>query len=212
VKSYNQRCPLARALDRVGDRWTLLVVRELMLGPRRYTDLQDGLPGVGTNVLAARLSQLQEAQLVSQRTLPPPTAVTVYELTDAGAALSASVRALSEWGEQYGAPATDSQAVKPAWVLLGVARRGSDLESGRACELRVGREVFELAAADGQLSVTAGSAHAPDAVVTITPELFYGLASSRITAAKARARIEIEGSPAVADSVLAAISGAVPST
>ena len=108
MKTYGQRCPLARALDVVGERWTLLVLRELQLGPRRYTDLLDGLPGVGTNILAARLADLQAAQLIAKRTLPPPTAVTVYELTEAGRALVPSIRALSEWGEQHGAPATDA--------------------------------------------------------------------------------------------------------
>ena len=78
MKSYRQFCSVARALDVVGDRWALLVVRELLLGPRRYSDLLDGLPGVGTNVLATRLRELEEAGIVTRRRLPAPTAVTVY--------------------------------------------------------------------------------------------------------------------------------------
>jgi DNA-binding HxlR family transcriptional regulator len=211
MKSYGQRCPLARALDLIGERWTFLVVRELLLGPRRYTDLLDGLPGVGTNILAARLATLQSAGLVAKRTLPAPTAVTVYELTDAGRALRPTVRALSEWGEQHGAPVTDDQSVRPGWILSSVARRGSRLHDGRSCELWVGGDVFALAAADGELAVAAGRPTSPDAVVTMPPDVFYALATRRTTPQAARKRIEVEGEPIVAIGVLDALSGAAPS-
>src|SRR2546423_7781071 len=88
VKRYGQRCPVARALDVIGERWTPLIVRELLLGPRRYTDLQDALPGVGTNILAARLAYLQSNGVIAKRTLAPPTPVVIYELTEAGEALA----------------------------------------------------------------------------------------------------------------------------
>jgi DNA-binding HxlR family transcriptional regulator len=208
VKTYGQRCPLARALDLIGERWTLLVVRELLLGPRRYTDLLDGLPGVGTNILAARLAALQAAELIVKRTLPAPTAVTVYELTDAGRALGPTVRSLSAWGEQHGAPAADEQVVRPGWILLSVARRASRLEAGRSCELWVGGDVFELTAADGELSVAAGSAPSADAVVTMAPDVFYALATERLTARAARKQVEVEGDASVAAGVLEALSGA----
>jgi DNA-binding HxlR family transcriptional regulator len=208
VKTYGQRCPLARALDLIGERWTFLVVRELLLGPRRYTDLLDSLPGVGTNILAARLATLQTAQLVTKRTLPAPTAVTVYELTDAGRALRPTVRALSEWGEQHGAPVTDDQTVRPGWILLSVARRGSQLEDGRSCELWVGGDVFELTVADGELSVAARRAASPDAIVTMRPDVFYALATQRTTPRAAGERVAVEGDPSVATGVLDALSGA----
>jgi DNA-binding HxlR family transcriptional regulator len=208
VKTYGQRCPLARALDLIGERWTFLVVRELLLGPRRYTDLLDGLPGVGTNILAARLAALQSAGLVAKRELPVPTAVTVYELTDAGRALAPTVRSLSAWGEQHGAPATDEQAVRPGWILLGVARRGASMGDGRSCELWVGGDVFELAVANGELSVASRPAPSADAVVTMAPEVFYGLATARTTPAAARKRVEVQGDVDVAESVLEALSGA----
>jgi len=211
VKSYGQRCPLARALDLVGERWTLLVVRELLLGPRRYTDLVDGLPGVGTNILAARLADLQATGLVSKRALPPPTAVTVYELTEAGRALASSIRALSEWGEEHAAPATEDQVVRPAWILLGAARRGPKLGAGSSCELRVGRDVFELTGTDNGLSVAAASARSPDAVITIEPELLYALATRRITPQAARKRIEVNGDPSIATLVLEGLSGCASS-
>lgn len=211
VKSYGERCPLARALDLVGERWTLLVVRELLLGPRRYTDLIDGLPGVGTNILAARLADLQAAQLVTKHTLPPPTAVTVYELTEYGRALRPSIRALSDWGERYGAPATASQAVRPAWVLASAVRRGSTLESGRTCELRVGRDVFELAGTDSEPFLAAGSARSPDAVITIEPDSLYALATRRVTPEDARKRVEIDGDSSIAAQVLEGLNGCASS-
>jgi DNA-binding HxlR family transcriptional regulator len=206
VKTYGQRCSLARALDLVGERWTLLVVRELLLGPRRYTDLLDGLPGVGTNILAARLADLQDAQLVTKTTLPRPTAVTVYELTDAGRALAPSIRALSEWGDEHGTPASADQAVRPAWILTSMARHGGHIEPGRSCELRIGLDVFELAATDGELSVSAGSARAPDAILTLEPDVLYALAARKMTPRAASRRIGVDGDPDVAAQVLEALT------
>jgi DNA-binding HxlR family transcriptional regulator len=211
VRSYDQRCPLARALDLVGERWTLLVIRELLLGPRRYTDLLDGVPGVGTNILAARLGDLLGAGLVSKRTLPPPTAVTVYELTDAGRALRPSVRALTEWGEQHGAPATEGQQVRPSWIVTTLTRRPATLDVGRSCELRVGRDVFQLRSADGELSIAAQSATSPDAVMTIEPKLLYALATRRITPQAAHKRVEVNGDPSIAAQVLEGLSGCASS-
>jgi DNA-binding HxlR family transcriptional regulator len=208
VKTYGQRCALARGLDVVGERWTLLVVRELVLGPRRYTDLLDGLPGVGTNILAARLASLQAAGVVRKRTLPAPTAVVVYELTDAGRALAPALRSLTEWGEHHGAPVTDDQAVRPGWILSTVARRGAALADGHSCELWIGNDVFALAAADGELSVAAGPAPPADVVVRVSPGDFYALATERVTTAAVRRRAEVEGDAAVAAAVLEAVSGA----
>jgi DNA-binding HxlR family transcriptional regulator len=210
MKSYRQRCPLARALDVIGDRWTLLIVRELLVGPRRYTDLLDGLPGIGTNTLAARLEDLQAAQLVTKQTLPPPTAVSVYELTEAGHKLSSSVRALSEWGEQHGAPVAEQQSVRPAWVLLSAARRRSRLDAGRSCELRVDREVFELTATDTELSLTAGRPRSPDAVISIKPELLYALAAGLTTPQAARAGVETEGDATIVAQILETLGGCAP--
>jgi len=211
VKSYGQRCPLARALDLIGERWTLLAVRELLLGPRRYTDLLDGMPGVGTNILASRLADLQATGLVAKHTLPPPTAVTVYELTEAGRALAPAIRTLSEWGEQHGAPLNDTQAVRPAWILLSVARRGSQLDAGRSCELRVGHEVFQLTATGSELSIAAGRPPTPDAVITMEPDMLYSLATRRTTPQVARKGVEVEGDSSVAAGILDALSGSATS-
>ena len=208
MKSYGQRCPLARALDVVGERWTLLVVRELMLGPRRYTDLADGLPGVGTNILASRLADLQNFGLVTKRELPPPTAVTVYELTDAGRELGPTLAALSGWGEQYGTPTAQSQVARPQWILTSIARRNPNLLAAQSCELRVGRDAFELSGDGTKLSIAVGAARSPGALIALEPEAFYSLATNRITTGKARDHAVLEGDPAIATEVLDAISGA----
>jgi len=97
MKHYGQACAIARALDIVGDRWSLLLVRELTLGPRRYRDLATGLPGIPSNVLAARLKDLQAAGVITRHTLPAPTDVTVYELTGAGRALQPALTELLHW-------------------------------------------------------------------------------------------------------------------
>src|SRR5918995_3325809 len=97
-RRYDQYCALARTLDVVGERWTLLLVRELLLGPRRYKDLLAGLPGIGTNLLAERLRHLEEFGLVRRRSLPPPAGSRVYELTELGRGLESVVMELGRWG------------------------------------------------------------------------------------------------------------------
>src|SRR5690349_17975279 len=97
-KTYDQYCAVAKALDLVGERWTLLLVRELMSGPKRYSDLLAGTPGIATDVLAARLKKLEESSLIARRTLPPPAASVVYELTESGVALQPVLRELAKFG------------------------------------------------------------------------------------------------------------------
>jgi DNA-binding HxlR family transcriptional regulator len=99
-RSYNQYCGLAYALDIVGERWTLLIIRELIAGPRRFTDLVDGLPGISTNLLSQRLKRLERQALLRRRVLPPPAGSAVYELTSLGQALETTLLELSRWGSQ----------------------------------------------------------------------------------------------------------------
>src|SRR5574338_1433207 len=100
-KSYNQFCGLAYALDVIGERWTLLIIRELFAGPRRFTDLMGGLPGISTNLLTDRLRDLEQRGLIIKRTLPPPAASTVYELTRLGRGLENTLLAMGKWGSQF---------------------------------------------------------------------------------------------------------------
>src|SRR5437763_13378522 len=128
MKRYGQRCAVARALDVIGERWTPLIVRELLLGPRRYTDLLEALPGVGTNILVGRLAALQSHGVIRKRTLPPPTPVAVYELTESGEALASVIAELRAWGQRFApAPKADDE-VRPAWVIQNAASRDPRLE------------------------------------------------------------------------------------
>ncbi|MEU9112921.1 helix-turn-helix domain-containing protein [Streptomyces sp. NPDC048483] len=125
-RSYDQYCALARALDTVGDRWTLLIVRELLGGVRRYTDLHADLPGVSTDMLASRLKDMERDALVTRRRLAPPGAAFVYELTARGRALLPALTALADWG----APALDEKrptdAVRAHWFALPLITRLGD--------------------------------------------------------------------------------------
>ena len=98
MRQYGQFCPLAKALDVVGDRWTLLIVRELSVRPCRYTDLRDGLPGIATNLLADRLKSLEAAGVITTEPAPPPVATTLYRLTERGEALLPALQELVTWG------------------------------------------------------------------------------------------------------------------
>ena len=115
MRKFDQYCPVAHALTLVGERWSLLIVRELLHGPKRYTDLAHGLPGIGTNILAARLRELEQAGIVQKRTLPPPAASAVYELTEYGAELREALYALARWGARTIGPPGPDDELYPEW-------------------------------------------------------------------------------------------------
>src|SRR6266571_9269434 len=120
TRSYEQYCGVARALDLVGERWALLVVRELILGPKRFTDLRRGLPGIGTNVLAARLKELESSGVLARRTLPPPAASTVYELTEYGRELEEVMLAFGRWGAKSMGARAPEQTLQSEWVAVAL--------------------------------------------------------------------------------------------
>ena len=161
TRTYGDGCAIARALDVVGERWALLVVRELLLGPKRYTDLRKGLPNASPNVLAERLRELERAGVVRRRTLPPPAASRVYELTEWGQGLEEAVNALGKWGGRVagGAPVRSADSV----VLSLRARHPGDLR-GRF-ELRAGDDRFRVEFADDGVTAERGSAERPDATI-----------------------------------------------
>jgi DNA-binding HxlR family transcriptional regulator len=170
-RTYGQGCGTAFALDVIGDRWALLVVRELVLGPKRFTDLRDGLPGIGPNVLSQRLKELEDARVIARRVLPPPAASTVYELTDWGSELEEVIVQLARWGAR--SPDLPREAETQAeWVVLG--RRAvydpDDEPAPAAYELRFGDEVFWAAIDDGAIRVGRGSVSDPVAVIETDPE------------------------------------------
>jgi DNA-binding HxlR family transcriptional regulator len=171
AKHYDQYCPVAHALDVVGDRWALLVVRELMEGPRRYTDLAEGLPGIGTNILAARLRGLETAGVIAKKTLPPPAASRVYELTEYGLELKPVMRELALWGARSLGPPTADDELFPGWLLCPVDMILGPLAPAGRFEFRVGDEIASLV--DGVAST--GSIDDPDVVVEGDAEGLYHL-------------------------------------
>jgi DNA-binding HxlR family transcriptional regulator len=173
VKRYGQYCPVAHALDRIGERWSLLIVRELMLGQRRFTDIADALPGIGSNILTSRLRDLESGGIVSKKKLPPPWAVTVYELTEQGRALHAVLRSLAEWGAQTLGPPSPSDC----WSMYAVhARFRPDVAVDGVYEIRFEEgETITLAVSDGQLSAAKLSADSPSLSVELAAETLHAL-------------------------------------
>jgi DNA-binding HxlR family transcriptional regulator len=119
-RSYRQQCGIANALDLVGERWAMLVVRDLILGPKRFTDLRTSLPGIATNVLTQRLKQLERDGIIRRRLLPPPAASTVYELTEYGRELEPAVLAFGRWGARTMAERTPGTASRSEWFGVGL--------------------------------------------------------------------------------------------
>jgi DNA-binding HxlR family transcriptional regulator len=171
AKNYDQYCPVAHALDVVGDRWALLVVRELTNGPKRYTDLAEGLPGIGTNILAARLRDLEAAGVVMKRILPPPAASRVYELTDYGRELKPVMRELALWGARSLGPPTADDELFPGWLICPVDMILGPIAPAGRFEFRVGDEIASLV--DGV--AYAGPIDDPDIVVEGDAEGLYYL-------------------------------------
>ncbi len=169
AKHYEHYCPVAHALDLVGDRWALLVVRELMPGPKRYTDLVEHLPGIGTNILASRLRDLEAAGLVEKRTLPPPAASRVYQLTDYGRELRSVLRELALWGSRSLGPPTADDELFPGWLENALGTLLAPLAPPGRFEFRVGEEVASIV--DGE--ARSGPVEDPDVIVEGEPEGVY---------------------------------------
>jgi DNA-binding HxlR family transcriptional regulator len=175
AKHYEQYCPVAHALERVGERWSLLIVRELLKGPKRYTDLSAALPRIGTNVLAARLKDLEAAGVLAKRRLPPPTPAQVYELTAYGLALRNVVRELARWGLQsMPAPGDDDELV-PGWLPDALDTFFAPVAPEGSFEFRIGDEVAALVGGEA----AAGHAEQPDVVLKAAPAAFYFLFTER---------------------------------
>jgi DNA-binding HxlR family transcriptional regulator len=197
-KRFDQYCPIAHALSLVGERWALLVARELLRGPKRYTDLASGLPGIGTNVLATRLRELEAAGVVTRRKLPPPAASTVYELTDYGRGLEEVLHAVARWGARsLGLPGPEDE-LDPDWgvnafcALLYPERARGVTETYVA---RIGPTDFTVRLENGRLAVDQGAADAADADMTMDLATFYELASGDLPVRDAieADRLRVEG-------------------
>jgi DNA-binding HxlR family transcriptional regulator len=183
-RSYNQYCGLAYALDRIGERWTLLIIRELVAGPRRFKDLMDGLPGISTNLLAERLKSLEQQGLIRRRVLPPPAGSTVYELTAVGQALEPTLLELGKWGSQFVPPAPGGASVlhvgSYALTLKTFFRPERAQGINEVYALHIDNEVLQVQIADGTIHVQQGEPR--NAAMTLHADMptYLGLLSGQI--------------------------------
>jgi DNA-binding HxlR family transcriptional regulator len=168
TRDYEQRCGLARGLDVVGERWTLLIVRELLFGPKRFTDLLAGLPGIPPSLLSARLKEMQMTGIIAKEVLPPPAASTVYQLTDVGKDLEGILLALARWGARFGRKPRASDAARPEWTVFALRslfRPGAAAGVHDTYELRLPDGTFHLTVDDGVLTIGMGSGSSPHLVL-----------------------------------------------
>lgn len=175
-RAYADACGTAHALDLIGERWTLLVLRELMLGPRRFGDLRADLPGLSANVLTQRLESLEAAGILRRRKLPPPAQVQVYELTEWGLEAEPIVLALGRWGAR--SPIHDPTMPLSAVSMMLSLRAMFDPERangvGASIDFRLGDDSYSAAIEDGRLSVEQGRRGAADATVSGSPSVVIG--------------------------------------
>ncbi len=185
MKSYAQYCALARGLDVIGDRWTLLIVRELLAGPCRYSGLLQGLPGIATNLLAERLRSLEEHGIVAR------DAEARYHLTEWGQGLSAPLQAIARWAAPLMAEPLGDDAFRSAWLALPVAVifDGTDPRRPRlSIEVRTGEEPVTIESRNGHVRVRTGPAIFPDLVLTGPPDGIVGLLTGALDETSAARR------------------------
>lgn len=207
VRSYHEYCSVAKALDVVGERWSLLIVRELATrGGCRYTDLRAGLPGIATNLLAARLRELEEAGVVEREEAPPPVATTLFLLTPRGLALRPVLDALGRWGVPLMREAGPADTFRAQWLSLPARMFLSDRSPGEppaTIAVRAGTETAVIAVADGTVTLRLGTERDPDATLDGAPQLVLAVLSGRLSPAEAaRKGLRCAGSAAVLARVL----------
>jgi DNA-binding HxlR family transcriptional regulator len=201
-RAYTQYCGIARALNIVGERWTLLLVRELLAGPKRFKDLLDGLDGIGPNLLAQRLKELEADGLLRRALLPPPAGVAVYELTEIGQGLEPVLIALGRWGFQWLSEPCGANQFNPAWAALAL-KILFEAERARGVyetyEFRIGTDAIHAIVDDGRIEVAEGPARRPAAACAfITDADTFGAIGAReltVHDAIASGRARVEGDP-----------------
>lgn len=168
-RTYQDACRFAHALDLVGERWALLIVRELLLGPKRFTDLRGGLPHASTNILSERLRELEHNAIVRRRRLPPPAASSVYELTEWGRELEPIVTKLGAWGARSPIP-PDVEEIGVDSIVLALGslfdpEAAGDLSA--SYDLRIGEDRFRVEIGGGEVELNRGEVPDPDATLTL---------------------------------------------
>jgi len=213
ARTYDQHCSLAHALDLVGERWSLLVVRELLAGPLRFTDLADGLVNVPSNVLTARLREMEANDLVCRRQLPPPaSSVTVYELTEDGRALGSAVTELARWGMRTLPRTTAGRPFHARWLVLALRARFDPAAARGVTEAYEfcidDDDVVSVEVRDGQARARVGEASDPAVRISADADTLVALSSGAISAKGAIARgARIEGTPRAIERMRAILPG-----
>jgi DNA-binding HxlR family transcriptional regulator/putative sterol carrier protein len=201
MRTYGDGCAIARALDVVGERWALLIVRELVLGPKRYTDLRRGLPNASPNVLSERLRELERAGVVRRRKLPPPAGSRVYELTDWGLGLEEIVISLGRWAARSPTPPGDAPIVSADSIILALralfdSRAAHGLRA--RYELRLGEDRFRIDVGDEVLEAVRGGADGADATIDTDPDTLGAVlwGDLSLTDAQRSGKLTVEGDKA----------------
>lgn len=198
MRSYRQTCGIAKALELIGDRWTLLIIRELLIrGACRYTDLRNGLPGIATNLLAQRLRELEQAEIVYTEQAPPPVATTVFRLTERGEALEPVVKSIADWGLPLLAGADAQESFQTHWLVLPLRTDYEDAapdEPPFQLQLDAEDEQIVVETAGGAVTARVGRVRKPDLVVRGPGRLIAQLMTGRINVREARKRgLELVG-------------------
>ena len=179
MRSYNQYCSIARALDIVGDRWTLLIVRELLLrGPSRFTDIKVGLPGIATNLLSSRLKELEGAGLVTRKDAPPPVATVLYDLSEDGLALEPVLQSIGMWGLRFMDRDSAEDTFQDHWLAYAPLWFTVDSDPGgppAAIQLVASGQKAVIELRDGRIHTRVGEADEPDLVIDGSPRAVLGL-------------------------------------
>jgi DNA-binding HxlR family transcriptional regulator len=206
MRSYREYCAIAKSLDVVGDRWTLLIVRELALrGACRYTDLRNGLPGIASNLLAERLRELEDADVIVREDAPPPIATTLFRLTPRGEELGPLLDELFRWGLPLMAEQKPDDAVRSHWLAGALEVMLTDRQpdaSPVTVELRTGDQPIVIETRDGVIHTRLGPADGADATLTGPPKPIMGLLLGRLRLAEAKANgIDYRGDKRILDRI-----------
>jgi DNA-binding HxlR family transcriptional regulator len=206
MRSYDEYCAIAKSLDVVGDRWTLLIVRELALrGACRYTDVRNGLPGIASNLLAERLRELEHAGVVAREDAPPPIATTLFHLTPRGEQLRPVLEDLMRWGLPLMTEQNPGDAVRSHWLASALELMLTDRQPGASpitLELQTGDQPIVIETRDGAIHTRLGTAENPDATLAGPPKPILGLLLGLLELPHAKASgIDYQGDPTVLDRV-----------
>lgn len=210
IRAQLDGCGIAHASDLLGQRWALIVVRELLLGPKRFTDLRAGIPDISPNVLGQRLRELEESGIVARRKLAPPAAVQVYELTNWGRQLESAVLALGRWASRSPSFPLGAE-MGPDSLVLALKSTFDQAKAGgldATYELRLGEVQFEISVKEGDFDAARGEAEHPDATISGESNAIAGVVFGGTPLAKAEksGAVRVEGSRKAANSLFRALS------